>query len=58
MEIDEKLSYSLFVAILLMLVCVRVTDGRNPTGTTAYNLTPPRGLASRWFHGVSRTTFW
>jgi serine/threonine-protein phosphatase 2A catalytic subunit len=59
MEIDEKLSYSLFVALSSYdHACVRVTDRRYPIGTAAYNLTPLHGLASRWFHGVSRTTFW
>ena len=59
MEIDEKLSYSLSVALSSHNhACVRVTDGRYPIGTAAYNLTPLHGLASRWFHGVSRTTFW
>lgn len=58
MEIDEKLSYSLFVALSYDHTCVRVTDRRGPIGTAAYNLTPLHGLVSRWFHGVSRTTFW
>jgi len=53
MEIDEKLSYSLFVA-LSSQYHVRLTD----ILTAAYNLTPLHGLASRWFRGVFRTTFW
>jgi short subunit fatty acids transporter len=56
MEIDEKLSYSLFVAVAYCAFFVWLIDGS--TGTAAYNLTPPHGLASRWFHGASRTTFW
>jgi hypothetical protein len=59
MEIDEKLSYSLFVALSSYdHACVRVTDRPYPIGAAAYNLTLLHGLASRWFHGVSRTTFW
>jgi serine/threonine-protein phosphatase 2A catalytic subunit len=53
MEIDEKLSYSLFVALFIWsLAC------SNPHVIVAYSLTPLPEQASRWFHGASRTTFW
>jgi len=53
MEIDEKLSYSLFVALFLLAPACS-----NPSGIAAYSLTPLPEQASRWFHGVFRTTFW
>ena len=56
MEIDEKLSYSLFVALFHFgrspLAC------SNPHVIVAYSLTPLPEQASRWFHGACRTTFW
>jgi hypothetical protein len=58
MEIDEKLSYSLFVSPFLFFLCSRVTDRTAHPTPLAYNLTLLHGLASRWFHGVSRTIFW
>jgi hypothetical protein len=58
MEIDEKLSYSLFVYPFYSVSSSRVKRSDGMTLHIAYSLIPLHELASRWFHGASRTTFW
>ena len=58
MEIDEKLSYTLYVAIASFIVRGVISAPKLTIIDTAYNSTPHRAPASRSSPAAYRTTSW